>query len=373
MRIALNAMQVRAAKSGVGQYIDGLLGGLLQVDSKNQYVMFNSPENVVNYRSDAANLENVVWGLPEAKKWPRLFHELVRLPGEISRRTFDVFHGLSNFLPVRKKCPYVVSIHDLTYFVQPERCPPLRRRYWYAMTRRTVNVADVIITCSENSRRDLERFFPRHKCRIEVVPYGLHTRYRRLESRIAPATLAQKGVSLPYLLFVGTLEPGKNISRVIEAFDSVAPDFPTHSLVIGGDKGWLFDEIFATAERARNKNRIKFVGHLNDREVVDFMNFCDVFVFPSLYEGFGLPPLEAMACGAPVITSNVSSVPEVVGDAAIMVEPRDTSGLTRELKRVLGDEQLQTELRDRGIEHVKQFSWTRAARETLSIYESVAR
>jgi glycosyltransferase involved in cell wall biosynthesis len=264
-----------------------------------------------------------------------------------------------------------VSIHDLTYFVQPERCPVVRRRYWYAMTGRTVRIADRIITCSENSRRDIERFFPSARGRVEVIPYGLHPRYRRLERAPEESLVRQHKIANPYLLYAGTLEPGKNIVRIIQAFDALAEDFRDHWLVIAGDRGWLYQDIFKAARNARHADRIRFVGHLNDAEVVDFMNDCDAFVFPSLYEGFGLPPLEAMACGAPVVSSKTSSVPEVLGDAALLVDPRDERAIAESLRAILSDERLREDLRQRGAARARQFSWQRAAVETLRVYRSV--
>lgn len=368
----MNAMQVRASKSGVGQYIDGLLSGLVSVDQQDEFILYCTRENVSNYRFDANNLKPKVWGLPEAGRTIRLLHQYTFLHDEVRRNRYDVFHGLSNFLPVKRVCPYVVSIHDLTYFVQPERCPFIRRQYWYKMTGRTVKVADAIVTCSENSRRDIERFFPTSTGKVHVVPYGIRERYRPLTYDREGSTLPTRNIRQPYVLFVGTLEPGKNVARIIDAFDAIASDHPDHLLVIGGGKGWLYEDIFQAAERARHKDRIRFVGHLNDTEVVDFMNFAEVLCFPSLYEGFGLPPLEAMACGTPVVTSNISSIPEVVGDAALLVNPREVGEIAAALQQVLGSQELRADLRSRGLQQAAKFSWEKAALRTLEVYRGVA-
>ena len=371
MRIGMNAMQVRAAKSGGGQYIDGLLSGLLNVEHGDEFNLYCTRENAANYQFPAPNFHTQIWGLPEAGRTMRLLHQYAFLHGEIRRRGYDLFHGLSNFLPVIRVCPYVVSIHDLTYFVQPERCPPIRRRYWYTMTWRTVKVADAIITCSENSRRDLEHFFPDAAAKIHVVPLGVRARYRRLTTSRDESYLGKIGITQPYIAFLGTLEPGKNVARVIEAFDSIAADFPEHLLLIGGGKGWLYEEIFAAADRARHKDRIRFLGYLDDMEAVELLNFSEALCFPSLYEGFGLPPLEAMACGTPVITSNTSSIPEVVGDAALMVDPIRVDQIADAMRQVLNDAGLRHELRARGIAQAAKFSWDRTAEETLAVYRHV--
>lgn len=372
MRIALNAMQVRAAKSGVGQTIHALLEAMLFQERSEQFVVYTSLENSQNYRWPAPNLENTTWGLGTHGKALRLAYEHLALPSELRRNKIDVFHGCSNFLPARKVCPSVVTIYDLSYFVDPQRCPFLRRQYWYAMTRRTVSLADAIITISENSRRDIERFFPGTASRISVIPLAAHSRFRRVEYGREESVLPRLGIAQPYVLFVGTLEPGKNVTRVIQAFDSIAGEFPDHLLLIAGDRGWLFDEIFRTAESANAKDRIRFLGHVPDADVVDLFNFCEVFVFPSLYEGFGLPPLEAMACGAPVITSATSSLPEVVGDAALTLSPESTGEIASALRRVLADSDLRNVLRKKGIERAAAFSWNRTAAETLSVYRRIA-
>lgn len=371
MRIALNAMQVRAAKSGVGQYIHGLVEALLELDPVDKFTLYCSPQNVANYRFSAGNYEARVWGLAEKARTWRLLYEYAFLPGELARQHYDLFHGLSNFLPPRKVCPYVVTIHDLSYYVHPERCPWLRRHYWYAMTRRSIDLADAIVTVSEWSRRDIERFFPEARGRVHVIANAPHRRFRRLERPREQTCLSRLGIDFPYVLFVGTLEPGKNVERVIRAFDAIAPRFPDHHLIVAGDRGWLYEGIFEAAQTARAAARIHLLGHRNDDEVVELMNFCEVFVFPSLYEGFGLPPLEAMACGAPVVASNVSSLPEVVGEAALLVDPTDISAIAEAMGRVLSDEGLRWDLRQKGLARAGLFSWRKAATETLMVYQKV--
>lgn len=371
MKVALNAMQVRAAKSGVGQYIHGLVEALLQQEHFDRFVLYCSAQNIENYQFKAKNLETIAWGMHERSKYLRLLYESLRFPKEVLSQEVDVLHGLSNFLPPKKVCPYVVTIHDLSYHVQPERCPFVRRQYWYAMTRRTVSLADRIITVSENSRRDIERFFPAAAPKITVIPNAAHPRFRPVEYGREKSAVAARGIVRPYILFVGTLEPGKNVSRLIRAFDMLSGDFPDHLLLIAGDRGWLYQDIYRAAYRAKARERIQFLGHLPDSDIVDFLNFCDVLAFPSLYEGFGLPPLEAMACGAPVVASEVSSIPEVVGDAAVLADPFSERDLAKAIRRVLSDDSLREELRQKGIERAAQFTWAKAARETLQVYRSL--
>jgi glycosyltransferase involved in cell wall biosynthesis len=222
LKIALNAMQVRAAKSGVGQYIEGLLDGLLELlnDSDQQPIdpvnhadslsvcMYCSADNVANYaRTATFPYETRVWGLPQRHRALRLLNEHLRLASEVRREGFDVFHGLSNFLPLGLRCPSVVTIHDLSYYVEPERCPFVRRQYWYAMTAHAVRTATRIITPSQNTQRDIERFFPDYASKVRVVPSGVHRRFQPnapCDSQTVKTQschgLAPDGHTLPYFL-----------------------------------------------------------------------------------------------------------------------------------------------------------------------------
>lgn len=372
MRIGINALQVRAAKSGAGQYLHGLLGAMLRFDTTDEFIIYTSEQNAADYDLPAANLHNITWGLQESARAFRLLNEYARLPSELSARRISVFHGPSNYLPVRKVCPYVVTVHDLAYYVQPERCPLVRRHYWYALTMRTMQLADAIITDSESSQRDIQRFFPATASRISVIYPAPQSRFRRLSMRRTDSAVARRGIMQPYVLYVGALEPGKNVSRIIAAFDHLAREFPDHLLLIAGDRGWMYEQIFRTAEAVRRPDRIHFLGHIPETEVPEFLNFCDAFVFPSLYEGFGLPVLEALACGAPVITSNTSALPEVVGEAALTVNPYDTKEISEAIRRLLVDREFAQELGKKAIDRARAFSWDDAAQRTLQVYRKLA-
>jgi len=368
-------MQVRAAKSGVGQYIYALLDSAVRLAPDDKFLVYCNHTNQSNYTYDTPNSSTKVWGLNSGRRPVRLAYEYAFLPGTIRRDSLDVFHGASNFLPPRKSCPYVVTIHDLSYHVHPERCPPVRRYYWYAMTARTVKVADRIITISENSRRDIEHFFPDSRDKIRVIAEAAHSRFRPLDAPRDAGGMARLDQELdnrPFVLYLGTLEPGKNVVRTVQAFDTIAEKFPDHLLVLAGDKGWLFEPVFEAIASAKHRDRIRYVGHVSDDEAVALFSYADLFVFPSLYEGFGLPPLEAMACGCPVITSNTSSIPEVVGDAAIQVNPESVDDLALAMETVLGSATARDEMRQSGLARAAEFSWEKCARETLEVYRELA-
>lgn len=375
MNIGVNAMQVRAAKSGVGQYIHALYDAATRVSPQDQFLIYCSQQNQPNYEYDTPNSATRVWGKSNARRPVRLAYEYAFLPGEISAQNFDVFHGASNFLPPRRVCPYVATIHDLSYYVHPERCPFVRRQYWYAMTRRTVQVADIILTVSQNSQRDIAHYFPHAAHKVRVVASAAHQRFQVLSGTRQQSLINDLDPALtqrPYILYLGTLEPGKNVTRIVQAFDAVAAQCPDHILVLAGDKGWLYESIFQAIETARHKDRIFYLGHVTDDQAVHLFNYADVFVFPSLYEGFGLPPLEAMACGCPVITSATSSIPEVVGDAAIKIDPQSVEQLTAAMQQVLTSPARRQEMREAGLARAAGFSWERTARETLDLFREAA-
>jgi glycosyltransferase involved in cell wall biosynthesis len=225
---------------------------------------------------------------------------------------------------------------------------------------------------SECSRRDLVSHLGLDVDRVQVIPEGVDARFRPpVNDAWLQAVLARYIIKRPYVLYVGGINARKNIARLFTAYAYLRERHPDVALVLGGKRQWQTDEIDATFRRLNLTDHVHFTGYVDDADLPALYTAAELFVFPSLYEGFGLPPLEAMACGTPVVTSNVSSLPEVVGDAALTVDPYDVGGLALAIERVLTDEKLQMELRRRGIERAAQFTWERAARETLAMYEAV--
>jgi glycosyltransferase involved in cell wall biosynthesis len=269
----------------------------------------------------------------------------------------------------------VVTIHDLGYRAFPEAHPPLARRYLDWSTRWSAAVARRVIVPSAATARDLIAACGTPPERIVVIPHGYHPRFRPLGRAEVDAGLARLGIAPPYLLFVGTLQPRKNLARVLAAFEQVAAGGWPGKLVLVGQQGWLSDPIFAAMGRPGSPahGRIHLTGYLADADLPIVYNGATGLVFPSLYEGFGLPTLEALACGTPVLTSATSSLPEVVGDAALLVDPLDTDAIAAGLARIVGDGALRADLRRRGLDRARRFTWRRAAERTLAVLEAVAR
>ena len=271
--------------------------------------------------------------------------------------------------------PSVVTIHDLGYRHFPEAHPRLSRLYLDWSTRWSSAVARRLIVPSEATARDLTALYGTPRERIVVIPHGHHPRFRPLPPGEVAAGLARLGVEQPYVLFVGTLQPRKNLARVLEAFERLAARGLPHRLALVGQRGWLADPLFARIERPGSpaSGRVHLTGYLADDDLALVYTGAAALAFPSLYEGFGLPALEAMACGTPVLASNTSSLPEVVGDAALTADPLDTGAIAAALERLLIDEPLRAQLRERGLARAARFTWRRAAERTLAVLEDVGR
>jgi glycosyltransferase involved in cell wall biosynthesis len=265
----------------------------------------------------------------------------------------------------------VVTVHDLTCLLFPEFHPWDRRMLFHLSVRRATRLADAIIVPSAATGRDLAARFPPAAAKIRVVPHAADERFVPLPPEDCLPVLARHG--LPhgdYLLFVGNVEPRKNLVALIEAYGRMRKIIPrAPRLAIAGGAGWKNQAIHDAARTSPSTADIRFLGHVPDADLPLLVNGAVAFVYPSLYEGFGLPPLEAMACGTPVITSNRSSLPEVVGDAALVVDPYDRGALADAMARVVSDATLRDDLRARGLARAQRYSWDETARRTIAVYE----
>lgn len=361
MRIGINALQVRAAKSGVGQYIDCLVGGLLQcMAPSDSIVLYVNPSNARLFSHEDPRLERRVFG-PRAGRAMRLAHEWLLLPRQLRLDRLDVFHGPSNFLPRALPCPAVVTIHDASRWVDPGRYTRANLTYWHWMTRHTLSLQTPVITVSHAAAADLEQHLGITSSRIHVIHEAAHPRFRPIDVPQPPR---------PFALHVGTIEPGKNLVRLLEAFARFRQTHPQHELVLAGDRGWKVEEVFQAIERLNLQGIARHAGHVSDQELVTLCNQAQFFVFPSLNEGFGLPPLETMQCGTPVIASNLSSLPEVLGDAPLFVNPLDVESIAQAMCELADSPQLRDELRLKGLRQAAKYDWKETARKTLQVYRT---
>ncbi len=368
MHVTIDARYTASTQSGVGMYTANLVQALAALDPHNQYTYIireGQPELQVgsNFRrwSTRISFENHWVG----DLWQNLY-----LPLRLRARQVDLFHGPAVFLPLAKLgFRTVVTIHDLVAFRFPETIPMKYGLYMRLMIRMAVRSADRVIAASLQTRHDLVSRLHVPPKKIAVIHEGLDARFERVKD---PARLAEVrrryGLREPYILFVGNLEPRKNLVRLIQAFGLLkARAFP-HQLVLAGKRGWLFRPIFESVERLGLGQEVLFTGYVPPEDLPALYALADVFAFPSLYEGFGLPVLEAMACGTPVITARTGSLPEVAGEAAWYVDPWDVEALAEGLAQLLNNWETRTELVARGALQVKRFSWAKTADATLRIY-----
>ena len=296
------------------------------------------------------------------------------LPGLARRYRLDILHdptGVAPFAFGTGPARPVVTIHD----VFPWSCPgnsslldDLIYRSW--LPRILPKGKQSLITVSQQSRQDIENYLRVGRPRLEVIPPGIGAEFRLLTPDLVREHLTNHfGISRPYVLFVGLLTQRKNIGRALQAFARIALEFPRLIFVIAGPRSWKQTPIEAIVESLHISDRVLLTGPVTDSDLPDLYNGAELFVFPSLYEGFGFPPLEAMACGTPVVTSNLSSLPEVAGQAALLVDPYDVDAIARAMRRVLQDPALAAELKARGLAQAAQFTWERTARETLGVYQ----
>jgi len=267
-------------------------------------------------------------------------------------------------------CPVVVSVHDLTFYRFPQWFRPFNWRYLQRFTRQTVRHAHHIIASSQHTRQDLITLLDVPPERISVIPLGVGEEMRPMQDTAALAALRHKR-QLPerMILYLGTLEPRKNLTTLLEAYALLRrdPGFH-HRLVIAGGKGWYYEEIEATVARLHLGQAVLFAGYVPQEELPWWYNAADVFVYPSLYEGFGLPPLEAMACGVPVVVSAASSLPEVVGEAGVIVPPLDAQALAEAIREVVEDGPRRQRLIAAGLARAQALSWRATAAKTAKLY-----
>jgi glycosyltransferase involved in cell wall biosynthesis len=358
--------------TGAGNYVFQLITALSRIDTTNQYLVFTTTQ-----QAEALGVEREGFRVLRRdfrSRATRLIWEQVGLPASVRRLRLDVLHSPHYTMPLRHSAQSVVTFHDLTFLLYPELHQVAKRIFFPAMMRWSARHAKRIITVSESTRRDLVRMLGVSPDRVTAVLSAADRDYRPAPAAEVADVCVRYGIRPgEYLLYVGVLEPRKGIDRLIEAFSRVTPTAGGLALVIAGKRGWMYDRIFAQVAALGLQERVRFPGYVPRADLPALYSGARAFVYPSRYEGFGLPVLEAMSCGTAVVTTNVSSMPEVAGDGALLVDPEDVPGLAAALGRVVHDGRLREELSCRGQARAASFSWERCARETLGVYEDAVK
>jgi glycosyltransferase involved in cell wall biosynthesis len=371
MLIALDGIPLTLPKTGVGHYTSELARAIAQA-APNQQLEVVAPSNLSPIQIDETNQapDNLLFKSisvgPLSRRWWS-----IGLPRYLRKTQIELFHGTNYEVPLWRPCATVITIHDLSLLTLPEK--QQRRRVARARVRLPImaRAADAVIVPSEAVKSETCERFKLHATKVFVVPEAARRFFEPASSDEIAAVKARFGISDPFIFAVGTIEPRKNYLMLIDALVKVLKSRPdlNPQLVIAGACGWKSEEVLSRTETSPARERIVLSGYLTDVDLRALYSACAVSVYPSLYEGFGLPPLEAMACGAPVIASNIPSVAETVGPAACLLDPFDAQSWASNIIELIGNDEARSSLKAAGFKRVGQFSWHLAATKTLAVYE----
>ncbi len=368
MLVGFEASSLRGCKSGVGYYTENLLGSIMRVAPEHDYVLFSNREmNGTWQRLGSERLYDRRY-FPVRALWMQAI-----LPVALRDVRPDVCHFTNYLAPLSCDCPQIVTIYDMTVFITPRYHDFKKLVLDRTLIPRVAKRADAIITVSNSARYDILRHLKVPREKVKVIMGAVSSHFRPVIDQAQLDSVKSKyGLRQPFILYVGTIEPRKNLTRLIQAFADLKKSGLPHKLVIVGQSGWHVGPIFAEVERLLLSKDVIFTGYVPFEDLPALYSLCETMAFPSLYEGFGLPVLEAMACGAAVVTSRSSSLIEVAGDAALLVNPLSVDEIADSLRRLHQDPDLRAELREHGIARASNFTWEAAARSTLDLYEKVA-
>ena len=372
MRIAIDCRSVFPGRGGIGRHAENLVRALAGVDGHHQYLLlFTRRKGDLRLIGSDAFAELVFEAGMIDERWEQL-----QLPTVLADNGIDLYHNTCFSVPVVQTTQWrVATVHDVVFRVHPELVDPKLCDYLDRWTEHALDVADAVITVSEFSKGQISDAYGTASEKVHVVYNGVEEHFRPgVSKRMAREVREKHKLPERFVLYIGSLEPKKNIDRLLEALRSLveARAVKGHKLVLAGGAGGKGYDVAQAMDLAGVREHVLVTGYVDDSEVAPLMNLADLFVYPSLYEGFGLPPLEAMACGTPTVVSDASSLPEVVGDGALVAPATDAAGLAEQMARGLRDAKLRRRLKARGRKRAREFTWARAARETLALYETAA-
>jgi glycosyltransferase involved in cell wall biosynthesis len=355
--------------------VRNLVTAMLAQDTSNQYTLLTSGRSTKERPfPDAENARGRSLLIPDRYLNVLWYRWQVPFPPTFFSGPADIYHS-PNFVlpPLGKKVRKVVTIHDLAFLEHPEYAIPSLATYLRKVVPEAVNAADIVATISHEVSRTLIEHFQTPREKLVVIPPGVGKSFQRItDPIILDATRHKFALKNPLVLAVGTLEPRKNHLGLIKAFyQAQKKKNGPAMLAIAGGKGWLYEETMRVVDELKLHKKVRFLGRVSDLELITLYSMADLFAFPSFFEGFGIPPLEAMACGTPVITSNLSSLPEFASDAALLVNPHNIDGIAQAITRLLEDKQLYRELQEKGYQRAREYTWEKAAQKMLHVYQQL--
>ncbi len=369
MRIAIDATVLPEKLGGAGVYVLNLISALSKIDRENEYFIFVEKRNIKKF-----NLANNfrLLGVRDMPRSLRLIWEQIVFPFLLKRYKIRILHSpryTTSWLRFGWKS--VVTFHDMLFLLFPQKHNILKRFFYCWMLPIAAKKAERIIAVSSSTKKDIMKLLNISSEKIRVIYLGIGSLYHPLEKKEVEDFRRKEEIFGSFILYVGTLKKRKNVLNIIRAYKKIKEKGIKEKLVIVGNKSGEYQNIYKAVKRSKLEKDVFFSGYVDEALLPFYYNSAFLFIYPSLYEGFGLPILEAMASGTPVITSNVSSLPEVVGDAAILVNPNNIEEMAEMMQKVLTNQKLREKMREKGLKRAKLFSWERCARETLNLYEEI--
>ncbi|HEY5949286.1 MAG TPA: glycosyltransferase family 1 protein [Kofleriaceae bacterium] len=372
MRIGIDLLFLAAGRGGgIERYVRGLIDGLARLGGGHEYVLFTNAHCRGTFPL-AEGFTEVASNVSAVFRPAKLVWEQTVLPVQLAKHDIDVLLAPANVSPIAHRCPSAVIIYDVVAFMRPEVFTRVERIALKLLLRVAARRNDLIITCSESSKRDIVRLFGVSEDRVVVVLGAVDEQFAPVPvTDEARAQLADKGIPRDYILYVAASRTYKNVDGLVRAFKQLKDRGHRHALVVTGLADRATPELLGLVEQLGLSRDVIFSGFLDDRMLPLLYSAAAAFVYPSFYEGFGLPVLEAMACGTPVAASNRTSIPEAVGDAGLLFDPDDTDAMVTAIERLLVDQPLRERLVTAGIARAKTFTWDRVARQTLAALTSL--
>ncbi len=378
MKIAIDTLPAKSLYHGMGIYVGNLLSYIVPRGSQHNFVLYTKSNSFLNQKViNSKKLEFKYIRLPRSA---RVIWEMTFFTSSLKQEKVDIFWGPCNFLPPTKVCKYIVTLHDLSSFTFAKSYPLVRRLYYQYLILNAIRQADYIVTISQATKQDLIRLFSVPEQKIRVIYNGVGAYFQPISNKDQLYQVKEK-YRLPdkFIFTIGVMEPKKNTEGLIRAYAKlkknhlVSDNLHSYKLVIGGSRryGWKNSKIFHLIQSLNLRDDVSFTDLIEPKDLPAIYNLAELFVFPSFYEGFGLPVIEAMACGTPVITSNLSCLPEITGDAAILVNPYDTGDIANKIQEILNNENQRLQMIEKGFLNTKRFSWETASEQILKLFDEV--
>jgi len=355
MKIAIDTQTTLGQKTGFGFYVKNLVENLKKVDPNDDYVLI-SPDSTRDFSA------------PQRWWWDQF-----SFPKAARKAKVEILHQPCFSAPIFYRGKLIITVHDLISMHFPENLPFFSRMFYSKWMPFTYKRADKIIAISEDTKKDIIKRLGIASKKIQVIHSAVSADFKPIKDRnILEEVKLKYRTGKQFILDVGTLEPRKNLPFLVRAFNLAIKEHNIpHNLVLSGKKGWYYEGLFKLVKELKLSNRVIFAGYVPEGDLPALYSAADLFAYPSMYEGFGFPPLEAMACGTPVVCSNTSSMPEVVGGAGIALSPENEEKWAEEIVKILYDKELQKALSKAGLQQAKKFSWEKTAKETIEVYKEV--